>query len=39
LYVAPGRLGEWLAPAERDAESVGNQTLLAYVRLSQAGAL
>jgi tetratricopeptide (TPR) repeat protein len=39
FYVAPGRLGEWLEPAERDAQALGNETLLAYVRLSQASAL
>jgi DNA-binding SARP family transcriptional activator len=39
FYVAPGRLGEWLEPAERDALALGNETLLAYVRLSQASAL
>jgi predicted negative regulator of RcsB-dependent stress response len=39
FYVAPGRLGEWLEPAERDALALGDATLLAYVRLSQAGAL
>jgi ATP/maltotriose-dependent transcriptional regulator MalT len=39
FYVAPGRLGEWLAPAERDAQALGNPTLLAYVNLAQAGAL
>ena len=39
FYVAPGRLGEWLEPAERDAVSLGEATLLAYVRLAQASAL
>ena len=39
FYVAPGRLGEWLQPAERDAQALGNPTLLAYVNLAQAGAL
>jgi DNA-binding SARP family transcriptional activator len=39
FYVAPGRLGEWLGPAEKDAQALGNQTLLAYVNLAQAGAL
>jgi DNA-binding SARP family transcriptional activator len=39
FYVAPGRLGEWLEPAERTAQALGNETLLAYVRLAQAGAL
>jgi tetratricopeptide (TPR) repeat protein len=39
FYVAPGRLGEWLEPAERDARALGNPTLLAYVNLAQAGAL
>jgi DNA-binding SARP family transcriptional activator len=39
FYVAPGRLGEWLGPAERDALALGDDTLLAYVRLAQAGAL
>jgi len=39
FYVAPGRLGEWLQPAERDARELGNATLLAYVNLAQAGAL
>jgi DNA-binding SARP family transcriptional activator len=39
FYVAPGRLGEWLAPAERDARALGDATLLAYVNLAQAGAL
>ncbi len=39
FYVAPGRLGEWLEPAERDALALGEPTLLAYVRLAQAGAL
>jgi DNA-binding SARP family transcriptional activator len=39
FYVAPGRLGEWLEPAERDARALGDATLLAYVNLAQAGAL
>ena len=39
FYVAPGRLGEWLEPAERDAQAIGDATLLAHVRLAQAGAL
>ena len=39
FYVAPGRLGEWLLPAERDAQALGNATLLAYVHLAQASAL
>jgi tetratricopeptide (TPR) repeat protein len=39
LYAAPGRLGEWLGPAERDAEALGDPTLLAYVHLAQASAL
>lgn len=39
FYVAPGRLGEWLEPAERDAQALGETTLLAYVRLAQASAL
>jgi tetratricopeptide (TPR) repeat protein len=39
FYVAPGRLGEWLEPAERDAQALGNSTLLAYVHLAQASAL
>lgn len=39
FYVAPGRLGEWLEPAERDARALGEPTLLAHVRLAQAGAL
>ena len=39
FYVAPGRLGEWLGPAERDALAIGDATLLAHVRLAQAGAL
>ena len=39
FYVAPGRLGEWLEPAERDALTLGEPTLLAYVRLAQASAL
>ena len=39
FYVAPGRLGEWLEPAERDALAIGDVTLLAHVRLAQAGAL
>ena len=39
FYVAPGRLGEWLEPAERDAQALGDPTLLAYVSLAQAGAL
>jgi tetratricopeptide (TPR) repeat protein len=39
FYVAPGRLGEWLEPAERDAQALGNPTLLAYVHLAQARAL
>jgi tetratricopeptide (TPR) repeat protein len=39
FYVAPGRLGEWLEPAERDAQALGEETLLAHVRLAQAGAL
>ncbi|HEY1295376.1 MAG TPA: BTAD domain-containing putative transcriptional regulator [Chloroflexota bacterium] len=39
FYVMPGRLGEWLAPAERDARELGNPTLLAYVNLAQSGAL
>lgn len=39
FYVAPGRLGEWLEPAERDAQTLGEPTLLAYVRLAQASAL
>src|SRR5207244_13101816 len=36
FYVAPGRLGEWLEPAERDAQALGEPTLQAYVRLAQA---
>jgi DNA-binding SARP family transcriptional activator len=39
FYVAPGRLGAWLEPAERDARALGDPTLLAYVNLAQAGAL
>jgi DNA-binding SARP family transcriptional activator len=39
FYVAPGRLGEWLEPAERAAVALGDATLLAYVNLAQAGAL
>jgi DNA-binding SARP family transcriptional activator len=39
FYVAPGRLGEWLEPAERDAQALGNPSLLAYVNLAQASAL
>lgn len=39
FYVAPARLGEWLEPAERDAQAIGDETLLAFVRLAQAGAL
>jgi DNA-binding SARP family transcriptional activator len=39
FYVAPGRLGEWLMPAERDAQELGSQRLLAHVNLAQAGAL
>jgi DNA-binding SARP family transcriptional activator len=39
FYVAPGRLGEWLEPAERDALALGESTLLAYVNMAQAGAL
>src|SRR5439155_821415 len=39
FYVAPGRLGEWLEPAERDVLALGEPTLLAYVRLAQASAL
>ena len=39
FYTAPGRLGEWLQPAERAAERLGDMTLLAYVHLAQAGAL
>jgi DNA-binding SARP family transcriptional activator len=39
FYVAPGRLGEWLEPAERAAQALGDATLLAYVHLAQAGAL
>jgi tetratricopeptide (TPR) repeat protein len=39
FYVAPGRLGEWLEPAERDAQELGDPTLLAYVNLAQASAL
>jgi DNA-binding SARP family transcriptional activator len=39
FYVAPGRLGEWLEPAERAAQALGEATLLAYVNLAQAGAL
>jgi len=39
FYVAPGRLGEWLEPAERDAQAIGDATLLAHVRLAQAAAL
>ncbi len=39
FYVAPGRLGEWLEPAERDAQVLGDATLLAYVQLAQASAL
>src|SRR5207248_4310894 len=39
FYVAPGRLGEWLEPAERAAQTLGEPTLLAYVQLAQAGAL
>jgi ATP/maltotriose-dependent transcriptional regulator MalT len=39
FYVAPGKLGEWLEPAERDARALGDATLLAYVNLAQAGAL
>ena len=39
FYVAPGRLGEWLQPAEGVARALGDPTLLAYVQLAQAGAL
>jgi tetratricopeptide (TPR) repeat protein len=39
FYVAPGRLGKWLEPAERDAQALGDPTLLAYVHLAQASAL
>jgi DNA-binding SARP family transcriptional activator len=39
FYVAPGRLGEWLEPAEPAAQALGDATLLAYVHLAQAGAL
>jgi DNA-binding SARP family transcriptional activator len=39
FYVAPGRLGEWLEPAERAALALGSERLLAHVRLAQAGAL
>jgi tetratricopeptide (TPR) repeat protein len=39
FYVAPGRLGQWLEPAERDAQTLGDATLLALVRLAQASAL
>ena len=39
FYVAPGRLGAWLEPAERNAQALGDPTLLAYVHLAQAGAL
>ena len=39
FYVAPGRLGEWLQPAESDALALGDTTLLAYVNLAQASAL
>ena len=39
FYVAPGRLGEWLEPAERAAQALSDPTLLAYVNLAQAGAL
>jgi DNA-binding SARP family transcriptional activator len=39
FYVAPGRLGEWLEPAEPAAHALGDATLLAYVHLAQAGAL
>ena len=39
FYVAPGRLGEWLQPAERDAQALGDPTLLASVQLAQAAAL
>jgi DNA-binding SARP family transcriptional activator len=39
FYVAPGRLGQWLQPAEHVAQALGDPTLLAYVQLAQAGAL
>lgn len=39
FYVAPGRLAEWLGPAEQAAQKLGDATLLAYVHLAQAGAL
>jgi DNA-binding SARP family transcriptional activator len=39
FYVAPGRLGEWLMPAERDAQALGSARLLAHVNLAQASAL
>jgi DNA-binding SARP family transcriptional activator/tetratricopeptide (TPR) repeat protein len=39
FYVAPGRLGEWLLPAERDARLLGSTRLLAHVNLAQASAL
>lgn len=39
LYAAPARLGEWLEPAERDAQALGDPMLLAYVHLAQASAL
>jgi DNA-binding SARP family transcriptional activator len=39
FYVAPGRLGEWLEPAEQAALALDDAGLLAHVRLAQAGAL
>lgn len=39
FYVQPGRLMEWLAPAEDDARQLGDTTRLAQVGLAQASAL
>lgn len=39
FYVQPGRLMEWLAPAEEAALALGENALLAEVRLAQASAI
>lgn len=39
FYLNPGRLTEWLAPAETDALALGDEQLLAFVWLAQGAAL
>lgn len=39
FYIEPGRLTEWLAPAEADAQRLGSDQLLSFVWLAQGSAL